>query len=87
MPDLPLCLGVLKHRAPPVAQGAHLPREFFFYDEFLLMWCNFKFEDVLFRDDSRHNDRVDSLWECATKQAFRAQVRGLNLTSTWPHLS
>ena len=33
------------------------------------MGCNFKFEGVLFRSDSRHNDRVDSLWECATKQA------------------
>ena len=40
-----------------------------FYDGFLLMWCNFKFEGVLFRSDSRHNDRVDSLLECATKQA------------------
>ena len=39
------------------------------YDGFLLMWCNFKFEGVLFRSDSRHNDRVDSLLECATKQA------------------
>ena len=27
-----------------------------FYDGFLLMWCNFKFEGVLFRSDSRHND-------------------------------
>ena len=33
------------------------------------MWGNFKFEGVLFRSDSRNNDRVDSLWECATKQA------------------
>ena len=33
------------------------------------MWCNFKFEGVLFRSDSRHNDRVDSLLQCATKQA------------------
>jgi hypothetical protein len=33
------------------------------------MWCNFKFEDVPFRSDSRHNDRVDSLLECATQQA------------------
>ena len=49
VPDLPLCLGVLKHRAP------------FFYDGFLLMWCDFKFEGILFRSDSRHNDRVDSL--------------------------
>ena len=33
------------------------------------MWCNLKFDGVLFRNDSRHNDRVDSLWECAIKQA------------------
>jgi hypothetical protein len=33
------------------------------------MWWNFKFEGVLFRSGSRHNDRVDSLLECATKQA------------------
>jgi hypothetical protein len=33
------------------------------------MWCDFKFEGILFRSDSRYNDRVDSLWECATKQA------------------
>jgi hypothetical protein len=39
------------------------------YDGFLLMWCNFKFKGVLFRSDSRHNERVDSLLECATKQA------------------
>ena len=32
------------------------------------MWCNFKFEGVLLRCDSRHNDRFDSLCECATKQ-------------------
>jgi hypothetical protein len=35
----------------------------------LLMWCKFIFEGVLFRSDSRYNDRVDSLLECATKQA------------------
>jgi hypothetical protein len=33
------------------------------------MCCNFKFEGVLLWNDSRHNDRVDSLLECATKQA------------------
>jgi hypothetical protein len=49
--------------------GGHLPVKQFFYDGFLLMWCNFKFEGVLFRSDSRHNDRVDSLWGCATKQS------------------
>ena len=39
------------------------------FDGFWLIWYNFEFEGVLFRSDSRHNDRVDSLWECATKQA------------------
>jgi hypothetical protein len=33
------------------------------------MWGNFKFEGVLFRRDSSKNDRVNSIWECATKQA------------------
>ena len=61
-------LGVLKHRTP-LARGAHLPGKHNFYDGFLLMWCNIKFEGVLFRSDSTHNDIVDSLWECATKQA------------------
>ena len=36
----------------------------FFYDGCLLMWCNFKFEGVLFQSDFRHT-------------SFRAQVRGL----------
>jgi hypothetical protein len=57
MPDLPLCLGVLKHRTP-LTKGA-IFLTIFFYDGFLLMWCIFKFEGVLFRSDSRHNDRVD----------------------------
>ena len=39
------------------------------------MWCNFKFEGVLFRSDSRHNDRVDSLLECATKQAVMTMAQ------------
>ena len=83
LPDLPLSLGVLKHRVP-LARGASSCQKN--YDGFLLMWCNFKFEDVLFRSDSRHNNRVDSIWECAT---FGAQVRGLdhNINSTGPHLS
>ena len=33
------------------------------------MWYNFKFEGVLFGTDSRHNDSVEYLLECATKQA------------------
>ena len=68
MPDLPLFLGVPQHRAS-LARGASPSCQHLFYDGFLLMWCNFKFEGVLFRIDSRHNDRVDSLLEYATKQA------------------
>ena len=60
MSDLPLCLGVLKHRAPLAKGGGHLSAKNIFAMEFLLMWCNFKFEGVLFRSDSRHNDGVDS---------------------------
>ena len=63
MPDLLLCLGVLKYRVP--LAGGHFPANIFTMDFFL--WCNSKFEGVLFRCDSRHNDRVVSLWECATK--------------------
>ena len=69
MPDLPLCLGMLKNRGPLASMGGrNIPANFF------LRWIfahvgNFKFEGVLFRSDSRNNDRVDSLWECATKQA------------------
>ena len=57
MPDLPLCLGVLKHRASLDREGVHifLPNKHF-YDGFLPMWCNFKFEGVLFRSDSRHKE-------------------------------
>ena len=49
VPNLPLCLGVLKHRASSSCRN-------FYYDGFLLVWRNFKFEGVLFRSDSRHND-------------------------------
>ena len=71
MPDLPLCLGVLKHRAPLAKGGGGEASscQNKNYDGFLLLWCNFRFEGFLFRSYSRHNDRVDSLWECATKQA------------------
>ena len=70
MPDLSLYLSIW----PRWPGGGHLPTKTIFYDGFLHMWGNFKFECVLFRSDSRHNDRVDSLLECAT---FRARVRGL----------
>ena len=49
MPDLPLCLGVFRHRLPPpLAKGeGHLPAKKNVYGGLLLMWCNFKFEGVL----------------------------------------
>ena len=53
---------VLKQRAP-LAKGGGIFLPIFCYDGFLLMWCNFKFEGVLFRSDSRHTDRVDTLWD------------------------
>ena len=70
--DLPLCLGVPGPRG--LGRGGASSYQKKCYDGFLLMLCNFKFEGVLFRSDSRHSVRVDSLWECAI---FRAQVRGL----------
>ena len=68
MPDLPLYLDVLTHRAS-LARRASSSCQNNIYDGFLPIWCNFEFEGVLFRSDSRHNDRVDSLFECATNQA------------------
>jgi len=60
----------------PLARGNNLPAIFFFfYDGFLLIWCNFKFEGVLFRSDFRHNDRVDSLCEYATKPFVVSKFR------------
>ena len=41
-----------------------------FYDEFLLMLCNFIFEGVLFWSDSRHNDRVDYLFRPTGSTSF-----------------
>ena len=74
-----------KDRAPLAKGAIFLPKKN--YDGFLLMWCNFLFEGVLFRGDSRHNDRVDNLWECATKQAVIPPSGPHNITSTGPHLS
>ena len=86
--DLPLCLRVLKHRASLARGGGIFLPKIVFYDGFLLMWCNFKFEGVLFLSDSRYNDRVDSLWECGTKQEVMTVGQWhRNQTSTGPHLS
>ena len=60
---------MLKHRGPLTRMGGgNIPANCFFNDGFLLMWGNFEFEGVLCRSDWRHNDRVDSIWECTTKQ-------------------
>jgi hypothetical protein len=40
LPDLPLCLGVFKHRAPLAREGPSSCQKKTFYDGFLLMWCN-----------------------------------------------
>ena len=70
MPDLSLCLGVLKHGASLArGWGASSCQNIFLRWIWFLIWCNFKLEGVLFRSNSRHSDRVDSLWECATEQA------------------
>ena len=60
----------------PVCQVAHLPAKIF-QKWCLLMWCNFKLEGVLFRSDSRQNDRVDCMCMATGSTSFRAQVRGL----------
>ena len=54
--DLPLCLGELKHRASLLTMDV------------CLCGAILNLKAYLFRSDSRHNDRVDSLLECATKQ-------------------
>ena len=41
MPNIPLCLCVLKHRAPLARGSIFLPQKNV-YDRFLLMWCNLK---------------------------------------------
>ena len=67
----------------PVGQGVHLPAKYKNLRGILLMWYNFKFEGVLFRSHSRHNDRVDSLWECATKQAVMTGIETKLLGGLW----
>jgi len=55
------------------------------------MWCNFKFEGVLLRSDSRYKDRVYSIWECAINQTVYLlqgpSKEPHSLPSTGPHLS
>ena len=70
VPDLPLCLSTGPRWPGGVGGGGSSSCQKHFYDGFLLMWFNFKFEGVLFRSDSRHNDRINSLLECTTEQAI-----------------
>ena len=66
--DLPLCLGTCWNTGPHWPggrEGAHLPaKQIFLRWIFAYMWCNFKFEGILFWSDSRHNGRVDSQGVC-----------------------
>ena len=82
VPDLPLCLGV--HRAPLASGVGASSCQNLFYDGFLLMWCNFKFDAFCFWAISDIMIEL-MVYVIAT---FRAQVRGShNLTSTGSHLS
>jgi hypothetical protein len=56
VPNLTLCLCELKHRAS------------LFTMDVCLCGANLNLKACLFRSDSRHRDRVDSLLECTTKQ-------------------
>jgi hypothetical protein len=59
LPNLPLCLGVLKHGDSLTRGGrAHLPANFF---NFPMDFCLCGAILNLFRSDSRRNDRVDCL--------------------------
>ena len=57
---------VLKHSAT-LTRGPHLPAKQYFTMDLCLCGAILNLK-ALFRSDSRHNDRVDSLLECATKQ-------------------
>jgi hypothetical protein len=72
VPELPLCLGVPKHRAS-FARGDSPSCQ--------KMWCNIKFEDVLFRSDSRHNDRVDPV-KSISSDFFGPKSNGLKPTAS-----
>ena len=75
MPDLPLCLCVLKHRAPLAGGGGASSCQFFFTMDFGL--CGTILNLKAFRKDSSHNDRVDCLCRSTRSTSFRTQVRGL----------
>ena len=69
VPGFPSCVGVLKHTVPLARGCSSSYQKKQFYDRFLLLWCNFNFEDVLFPSVSKYSDIVNSLWKCAIKQA------------------
>ena len=70
MSDLPLCSGVLKHRASLTRGPIFLPN--IFYDGLLLMWFNFNLKAFYFGAIPEHNDTIDSLWECATRETRKS---------------
>ena len=61
-----MCLST-EPRWPEGWGGGHLlAKKYFIATDFSLFGAILS---VLFRSDSRHSDRVDNLWECATEQA------------------
>jgi hypothetical protein len=59
---------VLKHRGTLI-RGPHLPAKEFFTMDLCLCGAILNLKAFCFRSDSRHNDRVDSLLECACDKA------------------
>ena len=68
VPDLPLCVGVLKHRAP-LGRG-DLSTKKIAYDGFLLIWYNFYFSNFM-------NMYADCLCITTGSTSLRSEVRGL----------
>ena len=77
VPGLPMCLGVLKHRAP-LARGPNLPAKCF------LQWIFAYVMQLNFFQISRACMPVLTYWIYLLKGP---SMRPHNLTSTGPHLS
>jgi hypothetical protein len=56
-----------------------------FYDGFLLMWCNFKFEGVLFRSVSTYNDVIvyGDVSQCRQSRQWLSGIETKLLGGLW----
>ena len=79
MSDLPLCLGELKHRASLAREGGFIFLLEKSYDGFLVIWCNFKFEGVLFTIPAFPENECmpDCLCRPTGSTSFRTQITDL----------